>query len=704
MVPAISVSAAWNSPHVPPKKQQVINHSAFSASPKTLDPAKAYSTNEAIFTAQIYEPVLQYDFLARPYRLVPLTASVMPKVTYYSQAGKPLPSDVNPKEVAYSVYDITIRKGIFYQNHPAFAQDAHGQYRNHKIKESQLKDIYKLSDFPFVGTRELDAYDYAYQIKRLAHPKLSSPIFGLMSEHIVGLEDYEQRLRKLMQENRQPFLDLRKHSLEGVKVIDRFHYQIKIKGIYPQFLFWLSMPFFSPIPWEADLFYSQKGMAEHNISWDWYPVGTGPYWLSENDPNRQMVLTKNPNFHLEVFPGSKDKANRSDDAGKPLPFVDQFIFSLDKESIPRWNKFLQGYYDRSGVSSDSFDQVVSFDRQGKPMLTDEMKDKGIQLTTQIQPSIFYLGFNMLDPVVGGYDEQHKALRQAISIALDYEEYIAIFMNGRGLVAHGPLAPGVFGYEQEVNPYIYDLVEGKPVRKSIDEAKALMVQAGYKDGVDPKTKKPLVLNFDVAGSANPDDQAYYNWLRKQFAKLGVQLNIRATHYNRFQDIMRKGQGQIFTWGWAADYPDPENFLFLLYGPNGKAEFGGENAANYVNPEADTLFEKIRVLPNGPKRLALIRQFNKIVQEDSPWLFGFHPVSYTLSHAWVKKRKPHAIANNTLKYVKIDDRKRQLARAKWNQPILWPLAVLLLCIAALLLPLFIAYRRRERKPATKRVSSC
>ena len=86
------------------------------------------------------------------------------------------------------------------------------------------------------------------------------------------------------------------------QVIDRYHYQIKIHGFYPQFKYWLAMPFFAPIPWEAIHFYSQQGMAEHNITLDWYPVGTGPYLLTENNPNRQMVLTRNPNFHGELYP------------------------------------------------------------------------------------------------------------------------------------------------------------------------------------------------------------------------------------------------------------------------------------------------------------------------------------------------------------------------------------------------------------------
>ncbi|GAG87397.1 unnamed protein product, partial [marine sediment metagenome] len=288
----------------------------------------------------------------------------------------------------------------------------------------------------------------------------------------------------------------------------------------------------------------------------------------------------------------------------------------------------------------------------------EFKKKGIQLHTTVSPSIFYIGFNMQDNIVGGYDKKQKKLRQAIAIAIDYEEYISIFMNGRGVAAHGPIPPGIFGYKKgDINDivYLYD-PNGKVKRKPLAVAKQLLAEAGYPNGINPKTGKPLILNYDTASSGSPDDQARFNWLRKQFAKLGIQLNIRSTQHNRFQDKMRRGNAQIFTWGWMADYPDPENFLFLLYGPNGKVKHGGENAANYQNPAVDLLFEQIKSMHNGPERQQKINKIIKILQKDSPWIWGFHPIDFTLSHDWNRPSKPHAIANNTLKYERLNPQLR------------------------------------------------
>jgi ABC-type transport system substrate-binding protein len=163
-------------------------------------------------------------------------------------------------------------------------------------------------------------------------------------------------------------------------------------------------------------------MAEKNISLDWYPLGSGPYMLTVNNPNRQMVLERNPYYQGETYPAEGEPGDRENgllaDAGKSLPFIDRVVFSLEKEQIPYWNKFLQGYYDASGIASDTFDQAVQSSGQGDVTLSPEMAQRGIRLQTSLATSVFYLGFNMLDPVVGGVDERTRKLRLAISIAVD----------------------------------------------------------------------------------------------------------------------------------------------------------------------------------------------------------------------------------------------------------------------------------------------
>ena len=675
-------------------ENKAVLYQSFSERPKHLDPAVAYSENEYAFIAQIYEPPFQYHYLKRPYQLVPLTATKMPEITYLDKAGAKLAENAPVNEIAFTEYAITIKPGIRYQPHPALAKNARGDYIYHRLNGSDIEPVNSLADFDATGSRELVAEDYIYQIKRLAHPKTQSPIAEIMKNYIVGFAEFAALSADKTKS------ELGKLPVTGVEAVGDYQYRIRIKGKYPQFIYWLAMPFFSPMPWEADVFYDQSGLSEKNVTLDWFPIGTGPYFLAENNPNRRMILMKNPLFHLETYPTEGEPGDSQKgllaDAGKPLPFIEKVVFMLEKETIPYWNKFLQGYYDASGIASDSFDQAIQFTGSGGVSLTDSMREKGIKLHTSVETSIFYMGFNMMDATVGGGEKARK-LRQALAIAIDYEEFIAIFRNERGVAAQGVVPPGIFGNESGpagINPIVYDWVDGKPRRKNIAAARQLLTEAGYADGIDPNTREPLILNFDTT-AVSIDDRPLMNWYRKQFEKLGIKLVIRATDYNRFQQKMRAGNAQIFVWGWNADYPDPENFFSLLYGPNGKVKYGGENAGNYQNPEFDRLFEQMRNMDNSEQRFRIIQQLQDIVRQDSPWVFGFHPKNFSLFHGWYSNLKPNLMANNRLKYTRIDPVFRAEQRLAWNKPVLWPLFVGGALFILMLIPAIKGYRRRTQE---------
>ncbi|MGZ5051446.1 MAG: ABC transporter substrate-binding protein [Methylobacter sp.] len=619
----------------------------------------------------------------------------MPDVIYLDANGQRLPADVKDSDIAFTDYVIEIQPNIRYQPHPALAKNLQDEYQYHQLSQDQIDAVTSLNDFKDTGSRELTAEDYVYQIKRLAHPKIQSPVAEFMKNYIVGFDDFSKQVKDKAK------TAIRDLPFEGAQSLGRYQYRIRIKGKYPQFIYWLAMPFFSPMPWEADVFYGQAGLADKNITLDWFPIGTGPYLMAENNPNRRMILTKNPLFHNETYPSEGEPEDKPKDlladAGKPLPFIDKVVFMLEKENIPYWTKFLQGYYDASGIASDSFDQAIQFTGSGDVALTPAMQEKGIQLQTSVTTSSFYMGFNMLDATVGGTTEQARKLRQAIAIAVDYEEYISIFTNGRGVAAQGVLPPGIYGFaegQQGINPYVYDWENGKVQRKKIEAARQLMTEAGYANGTDPKTNEALILYFDTVATS-VDDRPRMNWYRKQFEKLGIKLVIRSTDYNRFQEKMRTGNAQIYVWGWNADYPDPENFFFLLYGPNSKVQAGGENASNYHNPEFDRLFEEMRNMDNGEQRYRIIQQLQEIVRRDAPWVFGFHPKNFALYHSWYKNLKPNLMANNQLKYTRIDTALRTEKRKEWNEPVFWPLVLGALAFVAMLIPAINAYRRRTRE---------
>lgn len=697
---------AWNNPYPAGDEGRNVLYTAFRERPKHLDPARAYSSNEYDFIAQIYEPPFQYHYLKRPYRLTPLTAVEVPRPVYLDHAGARLPANAPAASIAYSVYEIRIRPGIHFQPHPAFARGEDGQLLYHELGESRFTGVRTMSDFPRTGTRELTAADYVYQIKRLAHPALHSPIYSVMADYLVGLKDYARILKAAREElvrgqGESGFLDLTRYPLAGAQEVDRYTYRVRIHGKYPQLLYWMAMPFFAPMAPEVDRFFSQPGMAARNLTLDWYPVGTGAYMLTENNPNRRMTLEHNPNYHDERYPAEGEPGDSGKgllaDAGARLPFIDKVVFSLERESIPYWSKFLQGYYDRSGVLNESFDQAVRFTGAGDTEVSESMQKKGIRLLTSVATSTYYLGFNMLDPVVGGDSERARKLRRAVSIAVDYEEQISIFRNGRGIAAQGPIPPGIFGHEPGcagANPFVYDCVAGVARRKPIETARALLAEAGYPAGQDRESGKPLVLYYDTPATG-PEEKARLDWMRKQLAKLNVQLVVRATDYNRFQEKMRKGDAQLYEWGWNADYPDPENFLFLLYGPNKKVGAGGENASNYDSAEFNRLFEQMKNMDNSPERMSLIRRMIKIARADAPWAWGVHPRQFTLEHAWVANAKPNHMANNTLKYLRLDPSERAQRREAWNAPVLWPMALLAAVVVIGAAPAIVAYRKREQR---------
>jgi ABC-type transport system substrate-binding protein len=430
--------------------------------------------------------------------------------------------------------------------------------------------------------------------------------------------------------------------------------------------------------------------------------------LSENDPNARMVLARNPNFRGEPYPSEGEPGDAARgllaDAGKTMPFLDKAVYTREKEAIPLWNKFLQGYYDLSGIGSDTFDQAVRVNTEGEAGLSPEMEARGIRLDTTIAPTVYYLGANWLDPVVGGSQggapaERARKLRQALAITVDWEEYLSIFANGRGVPSMSPLAPGIFGYregKESINPVTHEWKDGKAQRRPLEEAKKLLAEAGYPDGRDAKTGQPLVLYFDST-SRGPGDKSVMDWWRKQFAKISVQFEPRQTDWNRFQEKLRKGSTQLFIVGWSADYPDPENFMFLLHGPQSRAKSQGENASNYANPEFDALFERMRNMPNGPERQQIIDRMNEIFRRDAPWIGGFHPKNFALFHSWLGNAKVNEISDNKLKYLKVDAASREALRREWNRPVLWPLIFVLLILAVSVIPAVMTYRKRERMAA-------
>jgi ABC-type transport system substrate-binding protein len=272
----------------------------------------------------------------------------------------------------------------------------------------------------------------------------------------------------------------------------------------------------------------------------------------------------------------------------------------------------------------------------------------------------------------------------MSLVIDSQAFMDIFLNGRGIAAQSVIPPGIFGYEESyLNPYR---------RVDLERAKALLREAGYPGGIDPKTGKPLHLTFDT-GDTSARGRLRYQFFVDAWGRIGVNVEIAATSYNQFQDKVRRGAYQLFMWGWVADYPDPENFLFLLWSESARSPVG-PNTARFADPDFDRLFLAMRDEPDGPERLRLIREMRGILERERPWVELFHPESYALIHGWVHNAKPLGMSFSTLKYRDVDVALRARKRLEWNRPVRWPAWALLGIAVVVLAPAVRTMVRRLR----------
>jgi len=659
---ALALGACTNNPYPGDDDEKKVLYSPFGEAPRTLDPAVAYTTTAHKITGNVFDTLLEYHYLKRPYELIPGIATAIP--------------EPEPLEDGGVSYRFELRPDMRFHEDVAF-DAAHAEPR----------------------TRGVTMADVAFQLARIGDPAVNSPVIEPFS-NIRGFRAFGEALVE-RREKDAVFAAKPVHvqyaeigGITGIEVDGELGLRVVLEKPYPQLLYWFAMPFTTPMAWEVVAYYDgQEGrprLADH-------PVGTGPYRLVEYDKQARMILERNDDWygvtHPEwkapgaVYPseGSEGdaEAGRLDPrwTGRALPFIERVEFRREKESIPSFNKFLQGYFDASGVIKESFDRVV---QEGG--LSPEMAELGIDLEKSVSPGVYYIGFNMDDPVLGtAAGETGRKLRQAMSLAIDTAEFTRLFLNGRGVPAQTPIPPGIFGYSDDYE---------NPFRKpDLERARALLDAAGFAGGIDPETGRPLTLTFDT-----PDTSAQgrlrYQFFTDAWRQLGIDVEIAATTYNQFQEKVRNGAYQIFMWGWIADYPDPENFLFLLWSEMARSKNEGPNTANFSDATYDELYLSMKGRSNGPERLAEIERMRAILEHERPWIELFHPEDYVLYHGWLANVKPVGMSTPTTKYRDIDPVARTAWREAQNKPVLWPLYVLVAGSIALLLPGVFTYLRERQ----------
>ena len=420
---ALGAAGCNNNPYPSADAAAKVVYIAFQAPPKTLDPQIAYTTTDHILTGNIFDTLLEYHYLDRPYRLIPGLAEAVPR-------GEPRPD-------GRLAYRFRLRADALYQDDPAFALGGAGR-----------------------TTRAVEAADVAFSLMRIADPAVGSPVIDTFAR-LHGFRDFSARLQDA---RRDPAFAARPvheqyaqaGGIAGVRVIDPLTLEIELDQPYPQIVYWFAMPFTAPMPWEAVAAYDGRegrpALADH-------PVGAGAYRLAHYDRLSRIVLERNANWYgvrhpewrapAAVYPSEGDAGDAAagllDPAmvGRPLPFVERIELRRDPELVPAFIKFMQGYYDEtSPIISESFDRIVH-----DGALTADMAALGLQLEKSVTAGVYYIGFNMDDPVIGAAaGDRGRALRQAMSLAVDTEEMLRLFTNGRGISAQSPLPPGIFGYD------------------------------------------------------------------------------------------------------------------------------------------------------------------------------------------------------------------------------------------------------------------
>jgi oligopeptide transport system substrate-binding protein len=634
-----------NSPYPPGETGKSILYLALGDDPKTLDPTVAYDVASGEVVNLIYPAYLEYDHLKRnPLQLDLDLGATMP--VYQSV---PVRETVDGKQGTRmgQLWTFHIRHDLRFQDDPCF---------------------------PGGKGRPITAADFVFSFKRIADPGVNCPIVNYLDDKVVGMHDFEDYQ---MQREKRGLPPDYSYPLPGLQLDphDPYTFRILLDRPYPQLRYLMAMSFTTPIPHEAVEKYG-KNFARH-------PVGCGTFMLKEYVPKDRIVLVVNPNRHPEYYPSEGEPGDRAAgllvDAGKQLPLVKEIRFSIIKEPLTAWNLFQQGYLDLSGVSQINFQQALSSPGQLSP----EMRARGIRLFKTTGADVSYFIFNMDDPVYGGYTRRAKLLRHAIALAMNQQEFIDLLFVGLGKPAQFLIPPGLFGYDPNYkNPY---------QQYNLELAKKLLAEAGYPGGVDPKTGQRLVLYYDNSG-VDAEGRLQTALVIKQIQKLGIEVVPRSWRFPIFQSRVDQGQFQFIYFGWVADYPDPENFLLLLYGPNRRP---GPNAAAYNNPAYNALFTKMRAMEDGPERAEIIRQMRNIAVEDGPMIYGVHSESYGLVQPWLRNVKPNPIALDSPKYYAVDATKRLRLQREWNRPNLWPLVGLVVFLTVGSLPAVQVVRQRSRR---------
>lgn len=553
---------------------------AFEAPDDGFDMVKTFNFYSGNVADVIFERLLQYDYLANPVKLVPATAQSMPVI---KENGK--------------VYIFKIKPGIYFTADPAFK----GQ------------------------RRELIAEDYVYSVKRILDPKNHSSSYAFIDQKIVGANALVEQAKQTGRFNYDA-------KIEGVKALDRYTLQFTLTQPDYNFPYILAYSTFGATAREVVDYYKDRlGM---------HPVGTGPYMLSKYVPRSKIELVANPDYRGFVW-NFKSTGTAWDNqlvkemTGKKMPQIGKVNISIIEEEQSRWLAFQSKQLDFDKLTSSSIPKVLDQNNQLKPA----MRQKGIRLYPNKEAEITYTMLNMRDPIIGGNNLDKIALRRAIAMSFNVDEYIRILRKGQAVKAEMLVPAGVNGH----NPKYRSSIGYNP-----SLANKLLDHFGYKKGADGYRNLPngkaLVLKINTESGSS--SLMYSELWKKNLDTIGIRADFRVSNFA--DNLKAATQCQYMIWGgaWHADYPEGENFTQLLYGPN----VGRGNQSCYSSSAYDGLYKQAMQQP-PEKRMPYYEKMSRQIEADNPLILQDTRIRNWVIQSHVQGFKAHPIMNSNWQYLDI-----------------------------------------------------